>query len=243
MDFMLIIVIASIIVLLNYILKGMTGFGAGSLRNALLLLFLDVKLVIPLGVLFTLLANILLSIKTYKKANKKIVTFLIIGMPIGTIFGTYFLSVLDSNLLKILFGLFIILIAIKSLMKISLIKIRFTKLKTIIVGFIGSFLGSIFGSGGGLIHIAYFQEIIQDKSVFRSTIALSFMIGIIFRIIGYGIAGLFNSTVIIYFRYLIPATIVGILIGDKLHLKVNQKFFNKIVSSLLFILGIYLILT
>jgi len=81
----------------------------------------------------------------------------------------------------------------------------------------------------------------MDKSRFRASIVLIFLLDGGLRIIGYALSGLYTVNVMLMLLILLPVLILAMLVGNHLHIKLNQLYFNRLISSLLLISGAMLL--
>ena len=238
------LILSSIIVTIAFLIRGLTGFGSGLLMVPLLLLFLDIKLVVPIAVSLAVLCGILLisTFQTRKWIRKDVLIMMIAGVVLGIPLGTYVLAAYKSSWLKMLFGLFISGYALKMLFgdKGKGERREAGNYAGLIAGFLGGCLGGMFGTGGPPV-IIYLNRKINDKRVFRATLVLYFLVANTWQFATLCYARLVNMDVLRFNLYLLPAFVVGNLVGSVLHIKINQVLFNRIVALVLLITGIFLI--
>jgi len=230
-------------VTIAFLIRGLTGFGSGLLMVPLLLLFLDIKLVVPTAVSLAVLCGILLisTFQTRKWIRKDVLLMMIAGVIMGTVLGTYVLASYKSSLLKKLFGIFISGYALKMLLWDKGKGGEVKSYVGLIAGFLGGCLGGMFGTGGPPV-IIYLNRKIRDKRAFRATLILYFLVGNTWQFVTYCYARLINEKVLKFILYLLPAFIIGNLVGSILHIKINQVLFNRIVALVLLVTGVFLIL-
>ena len=226
-----------------FLIRGLTGFGSGLLMVPLLLLFLDMKLVVPTAVSLAVLGGILLisTFQTRKWVRKDVLLTMIAGAIIGVVLGTYVLASYKSSLLKKLFGLFISGYALRMLFWDKPVVRELKNYVGLIAGFLGGCLGGMFGTGGPPV-IIYLNRKIKDKRTFRATLILYFLVANTWQFVTFCCVRLINWEVLKFVLYLLPAFIVGNLVGSVLHVKINQVLFNRIVALVLLITGVSLIL-
>ena len=242
-----------------FLIRGLTGFGSGLLMVPLLLLLLDltglaepIKLVVPTAVSLAVLCGffLLLTFQTRKWIRKDVLPMMMVGMVIGIILGTYVLASYKSNLLKRLLGLFISGYALKMLFwnkpadrgTLQRAPTPFGKgdYVGLIAGFLGGCLGGMFGTGGPPI-IIYLNSKVKDRRAFRATLILYFLVANTWQLATYCYARLINWEVLRFVLYLLPAFIIGNLVGSIMHIKINRVVFNRIVAVVLLITGVFLI--
>lgn len=236
------VILSSIIVTIAFLIRGLTGFGSGLLMVPLLLLFLDMRLVVPTAVSLAVLCGIFLisTFQTRKWVRKDVLLMMIAGVAIGTPLGAYVLASYKSSLLKRLFGLFLSAYALKMLFGGSGKDREIKNYVGLIAGFLGGCLGGMFGTGGPPV-IIYLNRKIKDKRAFRATLILYFLVANTWQFVIFCYARLINGEVLKFVLYLVPAFIIGNLVGSILHIKVNQVLFNRIVALVLLITGVFLI--
>ncbi|MFC1713756.1 sulfite exporter TauE/SafE family protein [Candidatus Poribacteria bacterium] len=245
-----VVILSSIIVTAAFLIRGLTGFGSGLLMVPMLLVLLDLtgltesmKLVVPTAASLAVPSGIILlsTFRTRKWVRKDVLLMMIAGVAVGTPLGTYVLASVESNLLKRLFGLFLMGYALKMLFGRK-DTVRETKnYLGLIAGFLGGCSGGMFGSGGPPV-IIYLNRKIADKQAFRATLVLYFLVANSWQCATLFYVRLINADVLRFVLYLLPAFIIGNLVGSVLHVRINQVLFNKVVALVLLIAGLFLMI-
>lgn len=235
----MVIFIGILIILISALLQGMTSFGASLIAMPLLLFFYDIKIVVPLTVTLNLIMNIIIFKKIYKYQNIKTILPMLITALIFTVVGIIFLKNTNSNYIKFIIGIILVLLSIIKLFGIKF-KIKNSKIAYIPVGIISGLLNGIAGlSGPPVLIFLSAQEI--NKNTFRATLTSYFLVLNIFTVISFIISGNYSIEVFNKLIIFLPALIVGITLGVYLGNKTNEEFFKKIVLSFLLFMGVYLI--
>ena len=240
MDVLSIILLSSLIVFVAFILKGLTGFGPSLIAVPLLSLFLDIKFVVPIMAIITFFAGLILFLMTKKHIKKDEFFLVLIFVMIGSFIGTQILVNYDSLLLKKIFGIVVILFSIRMLSiadKKVLKKIK--KVWGVIAGFIAGILGGMFDTNGPPLVIYFGYKL--KKETFRATLIAIFFVDVVWRNILYVSSGVTSLETLKFALFLLPALIIGIFLGSKIHLKINEVLFKRIVAVILLITGIVLI--
>ena len=237
-----IVILSSIVVMIAFLIRGLTGFGSGLLMVPLLLLFLDMKLVVPTATLLAVLCGIFLisTFQTRKWIRKDVLPMMIVGVLVGTILGTYVLRSCKSSMLEKLFGLFIFCYALRMLFGGKREGKEVKNYVGLMAGFLSGGLGGVFAAGGPPI-VIYLSGKIKDKQVFRATVIFFFLVANTWRLTMFCYTRLINGEVVRFTLYLLPAFIIGNLAGSVLHVKINQVLFNRIVALVLLITGVFLV--
>lgn len=228
---------------ISFTVRGLAGFGSGLLMVPLMALFLDVKVIVPTGMILSILSGFLLlfTFHTRKWVRKDLLLLLVSGAIAGTVLGTYALASYNSQLLKRLLGIFVTGYSLKMLFEGQNRIVELRSYVGIVAGFFSGILGGMFGTGAPPV-ILYFRKKILDKNEFRATLIFYFLITNSWQFATYCYAGLVSKDIIKFSVYLLPAFIVGNLVGTFLHIKINQAFFNKMIALILLITGICLII-
>jgi uncharacterized membrane protein YfcA len=204
----------------------------------ILLLFLDMKLVVSTSATFTMLCGFILltTFQTRKWIRKDVLPMLIGGAIIGTIVGTYMLTSFKSDILRKLLGAFIIAYALKMLLWNKSNGKEPKNFIGIIAGFFGGLLGGLFSTGGPPV-VIYLNKKTCDRRIFRATIVFYFLIVNSWQFAVYCYTGLITMSVLKFILYLLPAFVLGNLIGSFLHVKINDALFSRIIGVVLLITG------
>jgi len=107
-----IILLAGLIVMLGHFIKGLSGFASALFAIPLLAIFLDIKFVVPVFLLFDFISGLVLTIQTRKSIDKGDAILLLSGLAVGTAIGTYLLVSFGNEILKRVFGVLVILFAL-----------------------------------------------------------------------------------------------------------------------------------
>lgn len=203
----------------------------------------SIKLVVPTAASLAILSGIILitTFRTRDWIRKDVLFMMIIGVIIGIPLGTYVLASCKSDILKRLFGLFLSAYALKMLFAGKSKSRELNNYVGLVAGFLGGCLGGMFGTGGPPV-IIYLNSKISDKRTFRATIVLYFLVSNTWQGVTLCCARLINIDVLKFVLYMLPAFIIGNLVGSLLHIKINQVLFNRIVALVLLTTGIFLVI-
>jgi uncharacterized membrane protein YfcA len=179
--------------------------------------------------------------------------YLLPGLVLGTIFGAYLASLLNTEVLKIIFGIFLIFIALKMFF------LKHTETKDVLPGWLGKNLigfcvgvcSGLLGVGGGMLIIPlliYFGISLRNASGTSAPVALTVaMVGTCSVIVtGWHVANMpALSTGYIYWPAAISIAIFSFLsvpIGSKLAHILSVPIVSKIFAVILLITACDLIL-
>ena len=103
------------ILLFGYVIKGFTGFGGAAFTLPVMILFMDVKFVVPFTLLSTLTSNIIIWARSRKHVDRSIIWPLIAGYLIGIVPGVFLLKNIDSEWIVRALGIVIVAYGLNSL--------------------------------------------------------------------------------------------------------------------------------
>ncbi len=244
---MTILLIDFIVFFVAWFFQAFTGFGAGIFIVGILSLFYDPRIVIVSSAVINLFGTLFMSAVLMRRVKPRldILSVLILGSILGIFIGTKVLLQLDRETLRMIIGIFILLLGIYDLLvqrgDLRKFSMRKSFLSSFITGFIGGFFAGLIGMGGPP-PVVYLNQVLEDIDEFKSTLTLFFTSNIIFRMLSYGIQGglkFFDVNLIYTSAVAIP---VGIYLGLSLSRKVQPTKLKLIISTSVIFLGIMLVM-
>jgi len=259
------IIIFSLVGALVGILSGLFGVGGGLIIVPILMTsYIDQGLtsyVMPLAIgtsLGTIVFTSLSSIYAYNK--KKYVSWnvfllLLPGVIIGGLLGSLVASNLSDMFLKLLFGVFEIIVGLKFWFNTSVSsnhKVYLTRFLAYFSGLVISFLSTLLGIGGGTMSVPFFKwlGLSMHKSIATSAavgfpIALFATIGFIST--GWNIPELpSNSIGFVNLNALLPIVFISMLfapLGVFISHKISAHLLQKMFAILLIVFGLRMLLS
>lgn len=223
-----------------YIVFGIAGFGTALVAGPILVHFMPLSRIIPLLVLLDFLAAFGNLLPSRHAVVRTELLRLLPCMAVGCALGVTFLLTLKSDLLLLLMGLFVTAYALYSLA----VKIRPTQLAagwSIPLGTVGGLFGALFGSGGFLYAI-YLNSRLTDKNQARATQSALISCSAIVRLSLFLIVGVYADIPLLLLAIcLLPAMLLGSLLGRHLTMKMSREAFVRLVTWLVLVSGVALI--
>lgn len=152
----------------------MTSFGSALLAVPTLSLFLPLKIIVPMLILYDLITNTIIFFKIRKYVNLKRIYTLIIAAVIAIPIGANLLVNISENILQVLVGIIVTISAILFHLGYKA-KVKNEKLAFIPVGFVSGLLTGSVSIGGPPI-ILFLANQGDEKQVFRATLTSYFWI-------------------------------------------------------------------
>jgi uncharacterized membrane protein YfcA len=226
-----------------YIVRGMSGFGAGLIAAPLLALVLPVHVVVPLSGLLVFVLFIFLTIRDRHSVIWRELKLLAPPTLLGVLGGLLLFRSLDNRLLLMMLGSFLVLYATYMLAvhAFGLPQFRCSERWAFPLGFTGAFFDTLFGGGGGTLVVIYMHARGIGRMEFRATLATLWFVEMIARITGYGFAGYYTRDVLLLVLFLLPVTWAGTWVGERLGNRVSPQTFARILAGLLMLSGVTLL--
>jgi uncharacterized membrane protein YfcA len=108
------------------------------------------------------------------------------------------------------------------------------------VGMISGLLTGLFGTGGPPL-ILYYQLRGVDKAAFRGNLMAIFLLMTAVRVPSYVAFGLVTEPRMWSALTVMPAVIAGAVIGNRIHLRIEEATFRRLVSAALLLIGLLLL--
>ena len=232
--------------LVAFFIKGLCGFANTLIFNGILSYTANNINISPLEVVLGYPSNIILVWKERKSLNWKIWLPLTALVVAGSIPGIFLLKHTYACLLKVIFGIAVIIIGIEMLFremkssKSSNKKSGGSKFVLVLIGIISGLLCGLYGVGALLA--AYVSRVAENSHEFKANICVVFVVENTIRIILYAATGILTLAVLKQVVILIPFMLAAVFLGMKSSSVLNEKVIKKIVIVLLILSGIVLII-
>jgi len=238
------ILLFGIVVMMTHFLEGITGFGCTVLALPFCILLVGIKTTVPVLMILAWILALYVIIIDFKnivwKEFLNIAIFVGLGLPIGI----FIFSNFDDKILKIILGIFMILVSIRGLYSAFINSSKTKHINKYLLDFIlfcGGIIHGAFASGGPFV-VIYATRALKNKSNFRATLCtLWFTLNSII-ITQNIIKGTITFPMIKLLIYTLPFLAAGMVIGNIAHNKVNEDIFIKLVYTVLFLSGFFMFL-
>lgn len=224
------------------IVQATTGFGCGIIQMIFFPLIFDLLQASALSSSICMVLTISLVFRFRKHVSLKKAAVPCILYTIASVVVIWTSTSLDMHILVLLFGVFLIVLALFFFLGQGRVTIRATPLSTFVIPVFSGVTGGLFGIGGPLM-APYFLDATSSKEEYIGTLQAVFtcttMIGFVTRI--------FRG---IYTISLVPVTLVGFvgvfagrMIGLKILKKVSAPLLSKLVYIVIGLSGVLTVIT
>lgn len=226
-----------LVVLLTNFQEGVTGFGCTVLALPFAILLLggvaDAK---PVLVLLAFVLNLGITLLARKRIVWREFWIILVLVAMGLPVGIWLAGWLPEKVLKLTLAAFMAIIGVHGLLTIGDgISVKASRrTRALVSGFlpIGGIIHGAFGSGGPLV-VIYATRALGDKSVFRVTMAMAFLL------INSCLIGTWTAQHVLTMRHVyvaaicLPFTLTGLFIGDNVHYRMPELAFKRMVYGVL----------
>ena len=233
------------IVLVSFTVQALSGFGSIIIAVTLGSHFFPIQTLVPVLVPLDLVLNGYITLRYHNRVDaplllKKIFPFMGAGLAVGLLL----MNRLPALTLKIIFGVFVVLLSIGEL--VAYLRKGpgrgITPAGTALLLIIGGMAQGVFASGGPPVVYALGRTV-RDKGIFRSTLSCLWLTADAILMVNFFVLGRFNEFTLRHSALLLAPVVLGMAIGDRLHHRINEDYFRIIIYCLLLIAGISILLS
>ncbi len=224
-----------------FYVKGLCGFANTLVFTTILSFKINNINISPLELMLGYPSNLILAFQERKSIQWKVCLPLAILVLLGNIPGIFLLKHTDTRVIKILFGIVVILIGIEMFFREKQKSRR--KSSPLILGIIGFLSGMLCGLYGiGALLAAYVSRVTEDTKAFRANLSIVFIAENTFRVFIYCFTSIITLEIFLQALLLIPAMLVGLFLGIKSSFVLDEKLVRKLVIIMLILSGLALVL-
>ena len=217
------------------------GFGAGLIAvGTMALLLPELKDAVVLLLLVNLPAELWVVRSSWQRISWRGVLVIFVGVALGIPLGTSLLRWGDARFLLIVLGVFLVAVGAIFLFIRDTRERQMPRWVAGPIGVISGVLTGLFGTGGPPL-ILYYQFQGIDKAAFRGNLMAIFLLMTTVRVPSYAVFGLITAPRMWSALAVLPAVILGALIGNRIHLRIEESTFRRLVSAALLLIGLLLL--
>jgi uncharacterized membrane protein YfcA len=231
----------ALIIVFGYTVLGLTGFGSSVTAMPLLVLFMPLRMAVPLMLVFDLVSGLLMGFRNRRFIDRRealrMIPFMVAGMAIGVLALVH----APERLLLLVLGLFILCYSAWSL----LARGRPQPLAgawAAPFGTVGGIFTALFGTGGPF-YTMFLTRRLHDKQALRATISGVLFFSAVARLVLFTGAGLYRDrTLPLLAAALLPCALGGLYLGNRLHQWLPAERVRQVVWVVLIAGGTSLVL-
>jgi len=217
------------------VVTGMTGFGLALISTPLLLFVYEPRTVIVLTTIFSIFINVAVVWDSWRDAHRRLALALLPPAFVGLVAGTEVLRVVDPVYIRLAVGIVVVFSAM-ILLKDFRLPGAGSRWGPVVAGSTSGALSTSTGLAGPPIVLLLTARDLP-KHDFRGTSALYFLAMSVFAIVVLAFRGLVEAEHVPLGAILIPAALVGKVVGTAALKRVSEKAFRGISLGLVVFTG------
>jgi uncharacterized protein len=230
-----VVAVVAVAVAAGAVIQGSIGFGYALLAVPAMVLLLPWA--VPVTPLFLALPmTLLMSAREWRSIDLGGFALITAGRLLGTVAGVVLLVLAPKGYLSMLTGLLILTAALGSFLKPTFEVNKRTRLAG---GVASGVVGTVAALGGTPLALVY-----QDRSgaELRSTLAISFVVGIAMSLVGLGLAGQVEGRHVLLALQLLPCMLVGLWVSRWVVERLDERWLRPAVLAFAAAAGLVIIL-
>ena len=216
----------------------MFGFGSGLIAvGGLALIFPEIKDIVVLLLLVNLPAELWVCWQSRMEIRWRPIAILGVGIGVGIPIGAVILKQSDPQFILVILGWFLMAVGLVFLRLPGGGRCHLPAWAGPPAGLASGLLTGLFGTGGPPLIIWYHLSA-GSKSAFRGNLMTLFLLMTFIRVPSYVVSGLVTPARLWSTVMVLPAVFLGAWLGHRLHIRISEVVFRRLVSGLLFVLGL-----
>lgn len=231
--------VAAAVVFGAYVIFGISAFGASLFTVPILSHFLPLDYVLPMCVLLDVSAALSLGVRFSREADRTELAWMVPFSLAGAVAGVTLLVALPQQATIAGIGTFLVAYAVYSLRQGETRRFV-SQAWAPVAGLIGGAFGTLFGIGAPPYAI-YLAHRMRDKLSLRATLSNMVIFSVSIRALVFTAGGLMLADRLIGFAMLVPFTLGGLWLGNRLQARISRAALLRVVSVLLLLIGLSLL--
>lgn len=234
-------VVACTALLVAELVYVLLGFGAGLIAVGTLALVLpEIRDVVVLILLVNLPAELFVVWTSRRHIHWRGLALLLIGIGAGIPIGAWVLRFGEPTVVLGLLGSSLLVIGVLFLAVKEDARVIIPTWANPLTGLCSGLLTGLFGTGGPPL-VLHYRLLGVGKAVFRSNLMTLFLLMTGVRLPSYIALGLVTPPRLAAAAAILPAVVVGAVLGHRIHLDLSEETFRRLVSIGLVALGLLLL--
>ncbi|HEV2094761.1 MAG TPA: sulfite exporter TauE/SafE family protein [Rubrobacter sp.] len=229
------LLVALFAALLAGTVTGLTGFGLALISTPLLLFVYEPRTVVVLTVFFSIFINVAVVWDSWREARRPLALALLLPSVVGVVLGAEVLRILDPLYIRLAVGAVVVLSALLLMRDVRLPGAG-TRWGPVVAGSASGALSTSTGLAGPPIVLLLASRGLP-KAEFRSTSALYFLAMSLVGLLVLAGRGLIEGGEISLALVLVPAAMVGKIVGTAFLKRVSEGAFRALSLGLVILTG------
>lgn len=233
----------AVVLVASYALRGSTGFG-GFAAMPLMALAVPMTTLVPLWTLLVITSSATLAGRDRHHVAWRDIVAVVPASLVGIAVGLYVFTAVDGMLLARAFGALVLAYAFHTLWKLRGAGNARTPSRALGqgAGLLAGAMGTVFGTMSSVFFAIYLDARQLDRTAFRATLSAMMLALALVRGVGYLAVGIFEQETLVLFVAALPFMGLGIWLGDRVHARISEATFKRLVCAVLVASGVALML-
>jgi hypothetical protein len=227
------------VVFVATLIRSAFGFGEALIAVPLLALVVPVEVAAPLAVLLSVIVAAVVMLEDWHRVHLASAWRLVLSTLFGIPFGLLLLTAVPDPVVKAVLAVVIIAFSVYCLASATPAALHDDRLAWLF-GFAAGVLGGAYGINGPPL-VVYASLRRWPAPQFRATLQAYFLPASAVGLVGYWLAGVWESGVTHYFVLSLPVAAVAILLGRAVHRRITGESFLRYVHVALIATGVALL--
>lgn len=228
-------ILASLLVFVAAIIRGLTGFGFAAVAVVGLVLLMPLERAVPLILCLEIASSVLLLPSAWREADRSLLRTLLLAALLGVPCGIAVLSGASPRWLTLCVYLLVGALALLGLSRIALPLGR-GALSLGLVGGVSGALIATFSIGGPLL-VACLSQLQLSPAALRATLILFFCVVDLAALVGLGMSGAVTQATASQTLLLLPPLALGLWLGQQLFRHISAPIAARATQWLLLTLA------
>jgi uncharacterized protein len=218
--------------------QGLSGFGSGLVLVSIVPWFVDITFAVPFAGVFSYMTVLAMAWRHRRHVRLRRALPLVLGLFPGVPLGMAFLQGVDAGMATGALGAVLVVYASWSLLGARREEpVRVSERWAPAFGFAGGVLGGAFNcSGPPVVLYSTLQDWGKGETV--GMLQSFFLCQGAMTLTGFTLTGLITVETLTWNAWMFPALVGGIWVGDRLHHRVDEAVFRKVVMVGLMLMGL-----
>lgn len=223
-----------------FYVKGLCGFANTLVFTTVMSFGLSNRNISPVELLLGYPSNVIIAYRERKSIDLRLCLPLAALVAMGSIPGMLLLKNADTGVIKLIFGVVIVLLGLEMLLREKHQgRARESRGMLAIIGLLSGILCGLYGVGALLG--AYIGRVTKDAGAFRANICVVFFVENTLRIVLYSAMGLLNAGMALHALRLLPFALLGLFLGAGSASVISERMVKRLVIVMLILSGLSLI--
>jgi uncharacterized membrane protein YfcA len=232
------LVLFCLVVALAFVVEAAAGFGGTVVTVSLGSALADVDQVLVRFLPANLLLSAYLVVKHRRDVDGEVLVRRVLpSMGLGLLSGLALARLTSPLLLKSIFAAFVLLLSLYELAAFVRRRPSSEPLRPTVAHaalFFAGILHGLFACGGPLAVWVVGREV-TEKSRFRATLSMLWLVSNVLVVAGYGASGTITRATLSGSALLLPPLALGLFVGEKIHARLSPTRFRVAIFALLFV--------